>query len=164
MTQPLREAPLPPHLDFDAIGGDTSIQISIETCPHTIQSRLQQLHACAFQAHWNAHHHDGIQSNKPEHILFIWYHTVQSLSSGTQDFSGPRYHCQDCPDYDLCQECNAKREPVPRHRYLFEEGRWTREGGFHDHADDHKLEEIFTVPADGCEWRRRQQGYLVDRF
>ena len=47
---------------------------------------------------------------------------------------------------------------MPPHRYLFEQGQWKREGGFHGHADDHHLEEIFPVPADGCEWRRRQQG------
>ncbi|CAM9539024.1 unnamed protein product, partial [Hapterophycus canaliculatus] len=68
-------------------------------------------------------------------------------SCGTQDFSGPRYHCRTCPDYDLCHKCNAKREPAPRHRYLFTEGHWRREGGFHGHSDDHELEEIFTVPA-----------------
>eukprot|EP00752_Nemacystus_decipiens_P006037 g5450.t1 len=80
---------------------------------------------------------------KGKHLAFI------CDSCGTQDFTGPRYHCLSCPDYDLCEKCNAKREPVPPHRYLFERGQWRREGGFHGHADDHELEEIFPVPADG---------------
>eukprot|EP00903_Cladosiphon_okamuranus_P020121 g18477.t1 len=82
---------------------------------------------------------------KGKHLAFI------CDSCGTQDFTGPRYHCLSCPDYDLCEKCNAKREPVPPHRYLFEQGQWRREGGFHGHADDHQLEEIFPVPADGLD-------------
>ncbi|CAN0554506.1 unnamed protein product, partial [Ectocarpus sp. 8 AP-2014] len=73
---------------------------------------------------------------------------------GTQDFTGPRFHCRACPDYDLCQRCKAKKEPAPRHRYLFANGQWKREAGFQGHTDDHELEEIFTVPAERCNWQR----------
>eukprot|EP00904_Undaria_pinnatifida_P004673 jgi/Undpi1/14206/HiC_scaffold_9.g03855.m1 len=74
-------------------------------------------------------------------------------SCGTQDFSGPRYHCLSCPDYDLCLKCNDKPEPAPRHRYIFADGHWKRESGFLGHSDAHELEEIMTVPAKGFDWR-----------
>ena len=85
-------------------------------------------------------------TNKP--LCFLAFALFSSVS-GTQDFTGPRYHCLQCPDYDLCQHCHDTGEPVPQHRYPLTDGHWKREGGFHEHTDLHDVEEIWPMHAQG---------------
>lgn len=102
-------------------------------------------------AHDQQHHVNARETleyvARGRHLAFI------CDSCGQQDFCGPRFHCTSCPDYDMCERCRGKVEPAPRHRYLFADGRWKREGGFHGHSPDHELEEMLPVPAVGCSWR-----------
>ncbi|DBA03140.1 TPA: hypothetical protein N0F65_003860 [Lagenidium giganteum] len=65
-------------------------------------------------------------------------------SCGETDFTGPRYNCTMCSDYDLCQPCNAQCHEV-NHRYANVDGKWHRIFDFKDHKGCHRMREM--LPA-----------------
>ncbi|KAG6609791.1 Ubiquitin carboxyl-terminal hydrolase and/or F-box protein [Phytophthora cinnamomi] len=65
-------------------------------------------------------------------------------SCGETDFTGARYNCAVCSDYDLCAACNAKSCEIS-HRYANVEGKWQRVYNFKDHKTSHTMRKMLPV-------------------
>ncbi|KAG7402130.1 hypothetical protein PHYBOEH_005693 [Phytophthora boehmeriae] len=65
-------------------------------------------------------------------------------SCGETDFTGARFNCAVCTDYDLCATCNAQSCDIS-HRYANVDGKWQRVYNFKDHKGCHAMREMLPV-------------------
>ncbi|KAK1947919.1 Ubiquitin carboxyl-terminal hydrolase 12 [Phytophthora citrophthora] len=65
-------------------------------------------------------------------------------SCGETDFSGARFNCAVCSDYDLCAACNAQSCETS-HRYANVDGKWQRVYNFKDHKTLHSMRKMLPV-------------------
>uniref|UniRef100_H3HBF4 ZZ-type domain-containing protein n=1 Tax=Phytophthora ramorum TaxID=164328 RepID=H3HBF4_PHYRM len=65
-------------------------------------------------------------------------------SCGETDFTGPRFNCAICSDYDLCAACNAQACEIS-HRYANVDGKWQRVYNFKDHKTSHTMRKMLPV-------------------
>ncbi|KAE8893102.1 hypothetical protein PF005_g18913 [Phytophthora fragariae] len=66
-------------------------------------------------------------------------------SCGETDFTGARYNCAVCSDYDLCAACNVAKSCEISHRYANVEGKWQRVYNFKDHKTSHTMRKMLPV-------------------
>lgn len=66
-------------------------------------------------------------------------------SCGETDFTGARYNCAVCSDYDLCASCNAAQSCDVSHRYANVDGKWQRVYNFKDHKSLHGMRRMLPV-------------------
>ncbi|KAH7479477.1 hypothetical protein PRIC1_008978 [Phytophthora ramorum] len=66
-------------------------------------------------------------------------------SCGETDFTGPRFNCAICSDYDLCAACNAAQACEISHRYANVDGKWQRVYNFKDHKTSHTMRKMLPV-------------------
>ena len=56
---------------------------------------------------------------------------------GKYHFTGTRYQCQDCSDYDLCETCHVL--PIRPHRYVFQGGDHFQQTRYTEHQSSHTM-------------------------
>ncbi|KAG3205845.1 hypothetical protein PC128_g1106 [Phytophthora cactorum] len=66
-------------------------------------------------------------------------------SCGETDFTGARFNCVVCSDYDLCASCNAAQSCEISHRYANVDGKWQRVYNFKDHTTLHTVRKMLPV-------------------
>lgn len=66
-------------------------------------------------------------------------------SCGETDFTGARFNCAVCTDYDLCASCHAAQSREISHRYANVDGKWKRVYDFKDHKGCHTMREMLPV-------------------
>ncbi|OWZ24198.1 Ubiquitin carboxyl-terminal hydrolase and/or F-box protein [Phytophthora megakarya] len=66
-------------------------------------------------------------------------------SCGETDFTGARFNCAICSDYDLCAACNAAQSCEISHRYANVDGKWQRVYNFKDHKPLHTMRKMLPV-------------------
>ncbi|RLN94271.1 hypothetical protein BBJ28_00006702 [Nothophytophthora sp. Chile5] len=61
---------------------------------------------------------------------------------GETDFTGARFNCAVCSDYDLCSACHGRHVS---HRYANVDGKWQRVYNFQDHSGAHAMRRMLPV-------------------
>ncbi|POM65926.1 Ubiquitin carboxyl-terminal hydrolase and/or F-box protein [Phytophthora palmivora] len=82
-------------------------------------------------------------------------------SCGETDFTGARFNCVVCNDYDLCAACNAQSCEIS-HRYANVDGKWQRVYNFKDHKILHtmrKMLPVFYGYDRKYQWQQTAEGY-----
>jgi len=80
-----------------------------------------------------------IQNEKGIHLDFC------CDGCGKKHFTGIRYHCTVCPDYDLCEACFQTRVRYPyRYQWDIMEGTWIRVPSPEPHGPEHNMNRVIT--------------------
>ncbi|ETL36987.1 hypothetical protein, variant 1 [Phytophthora nicotianae] len=84
-------------------------------------------------------------------------------SCGETDFTGARFNCAVCNDYDLCASCNAVQSCEISHRYANVDGKWQRVYNFKDHNTKHTMRKMLPVFY-GCDRKHQSQPPEENRY